>query len=295
METVYGILGGSVILALAVIIIVLIFKDPIRRRIESGSSFESSFGPRGARLVLGPSEASKEVASSTTTQDSPSSGSLPIDAKLIHVVPPLEPDRFMTIELPHHQPPQFYHHSYAPTGLIIIHQVPFFLRPVVDEAEKPIGHQAIDIKPSGDNVAAIEEVPVHVQDVSLVHLLLSAGHGFASRDGVQLLGKRIGYFEFVFSDGTNSKTDLVLGKNIREWAFAKYADLVRQVDYNLTKPAWIAHDNAHRIDYMKVALPEAPKTLEVVRVVAKFEDEHPNKSLVHPAILISAITCERAR
>lgn len=293
MDPVLGILGGAAIIAAALFGVTLLFRDPIRKRIESGAHFETSISTREAKLILGASKEDRTAVSSLPSSEAASPKALLTDARLMHVVPPLGPTRFETVKLPRRKPPKFYNWSYAPTGLLIMEQIPFFLQPVGDEAGRLIGHQTIDLGPADDNTATIDEIPVGVKSVSTVHFLLSAGHGFASHEGVQFLGKRIGYLEFEFAGSITQRTDLILGKNIREWAFGNHPDLVRDVDYDLTKPAWVSHDNTRRIDRMSVPVDGGPRTLERIRVVAKFEDEHLEKRMLLPAVIISAITCER--
>jgi hypothetical protein len=292
METVYQALGITLIIAIAVVIIAMMFRDSIRKRIESGASFESSFGPTGAKLLLGPSD--KEApALPSAAQPQQVSEPLLTDAKLIKLIPPLDPKRFKTITLPAHQPPPVYKLPDAPTGLFMLNQIPFFLQPVVDAARNLIGHQVIDIAPGHGNAATVEEVPANVQDVTAVHFLLSAGNGHVTWEGVQFLGKQIGHVELLFADNTTQRVNLLLGKHIREWAFENFPGLVRDIDPALTQPAWVSYDNAHRIDYMPVSVGGGPKTLKHIRVVAQFEDKHLEKPIALPAIIISAITCER--
>lgn len=201
METVYQVLGTALIIAIAIIVIALIFGDSIRKRIESGASFESSIGPGGAKLLLGPSE--KEATTPPSVAQAPqASEAVLIDSKLIKLIPPLNPKRYKTKTLPLHQPPPVYKLPDAPTGVVMINQVPFYLQPVVDAARSLIGHQVIDLAPGSQNTATIEEVPAQVEEATAVHFLLSAGHGHVSWKGVQFLGKQVGRIELLFAENT---------------------------------------------------------------------------------------------
>jgi hypothetical protein len=84
---------------------------------------------------------------------------------------------------------------------------------------------------------------------------------------------------------------LVLGKNIREWAYGNQGNLVRVIDYDSAKPIWIAHDYSCLLDLMPVTVTEGPKTLITIRIVAEFEETYPG--ITKPATRISAVTCER--
>src|SRR3990172_2082401 len=292
METVYQVLGTVVIIAVAIIFILWMFRDAIRKRIESGSSFGASIGPSGANILLGSSD--KDTAtSSSPIHPAQTSGAIPTDPRLIKLIPPLNPKRFKTITLPAHQPTPLYELPDAPTGVAMFNQIPFFLQPVVDAARKLIGHQNIDIAPGPGNSETVEVVSANVEETTAVHFLLSAGHGHASWQGVQFLDKQIGYIEFLFADSSTQRTHLILGKHLREWAFENFPGLVRDIDPILTQPAWVSFYNAHRIDMMSVAITGGPKILKTIRVVAKFEDDHIGKQITFPAIKISAITCER--
>ena len=161
---------------------------------------------------------------------------------------------------------------------------------MITETGNLLGHRAIDVLPSEDNVERVVEVSVRTEGTVSVHLLLVAGNGWAEFEGVQFLGKRIGYIELVFDDRSTLRTDLVLGKNIREWAFGNSPDLVKHLDSKTTLPAWISHNSHYRIDTMAIHIPanESARIRELVkiRVVAKFEDD-PGKKLPLPAIIIN--------
>lgn len=208
------------------------------------------------------------------------------DPRLIKLVPPIEPTRFMTVVLPGDpQLSSFYRLSCAPTGVMVINHVPFFLQPVLDNHHEIIGHQTIDIAPGYENTPTVKEVPIIVDMVVAVHFLLSAGAAF-----VYLLGRQIGCIEMLFADNTTQRIPLVLGKHLREWAFENIPNLVRDIDPSITQPAWVSHNNAHRIDMMSITLDGDPKALKAIRIIAKVDGE-PADSL--PSIIISAITCER--
>lgn len=163
------------------------------------------------------------------------------DPKLRNLVPQLS-HRFRIIKLPESEPQKAYGISYAPLGLLMVNEVPFYLEPAVDPNGILIGHKTIDIQPGEHNAERIMIVPANVHPVSRVHFLLAAGHGWAEHQGVQFVDKRIGYIELVFADKSTQRANLTLGKDIREWAFGNSPELVKDINHDTTKPAWISHD-----------------------------------------------------
>jgi hypothetical protein len=285
----------ALILAGAIIALAMMFYKPISRRIDGGASFEASIAPGGAKLLLTSSDkapANPKGQPLDESQPAKASRLLP-DVRLLHLIPTLSPFRFQTIELPRRQPLNFYAWSSAPVGVYVIDHVPFFLQPVGDATGKWLGHHAVDVHPTEDNTQSDVEVPANVQDVTTVHLLLSAGNGWVSQDNVQYMGRRIGCIVLIFADKSEQIVNLVLGQNIREWAFGNSTNLVREIEYGQTKPAWVSYDNTHRIDIMSIPVEKGPKDLKTLRIVARFESEHLEKPLPLPAIIVSAITCER--
>jgi hypothetical protein len=216
-----------------------------------------------------------------------------MDAKLVRFIPPLEPSRFRIVSLPTHTPTSFFNWPYSPTGLSVYYQIPFLLFPVIDMADnKPLGHATLTVQPSPQNVAAIIEIAASEKNVSKVHFLLSAGHGWREHEGLAFLYRRIGHIELQFSNGSSQRVDMVLGKNIREWAFGNSPNLVTEIDTAQTIPAWLSHDSTKRFDLMTISIQGSPKDLRSITVVGHFEDDHPGKEFPTPSINVSAITCE---
>lgn len=217
------------------------------------------------------------------------------DAKLVQVSPPIEPARFLMLDLPRREPINVYGWPHTPLGVNIFYDVPFFLQPVTDASTNNIiGHHAIDIRPTKAHDRAIVEMPVHVMGLQTIDFLLSAGNGWVMSEGILFLGKRIGYVELVFVDDSTQRIDLTLGKNIREWFFGWNANLVNRVDFSITKPAWVSHDQSRRFDFLSTSVFNGPKDLAMLRVVAVFEDASRDRMANYPSIIISAITCEKS-
>ncbi len=216
-----------------------------------------------------------------------------IDPKLIRFVPPFRPAQFKIVDLPRNTG-AYYDWQYSPTGLVIVYAIPFFLLPVHDSQGYPRGHLVLSLQPTSENAAKSEHVEIRAKNVSFAHFLLAAGNGWRERDGIQFLYRRIGSIHLQFDDGQAQSIDLILGKNIREWAFGNSIDLVTEIDTAQAKPAWLSHDNTRRIDMMSVPIAGAPKALRAIQVVAQFEHDHPGKYVYTPAVIISAITLERS-
>lgn len=275
-----GLFGLLVILA--AIVVVLAVRRP-----------EALHGQRPEVAVA--SQETEAALSKSVQEVAEASGTQPklIDPTLVQFIPPLAPSQFKTIGLPRHEPPKFYGYPHSPTGLIVSYSIPFFLVPVLDAAGHSMGHLAVDLHPTSRNVAEREMIPVDVDNVCSAHFLIAAGHGWRQRDGITFLNRRIGYIRLKFSDGSDQTINLVLGANIREWAFGNNTNLVTEIDVSLARPAWISYDNRRRIDLLSAQIEHGPKHISTIEIVAEFEDTPPGKEVVFPAILISAITLER--
>lgn len=217
-----------------------------------------------------------------------------IDPKLVRFIPPIPPTKFRTLNLPRPDPPPWFHWAYAPTGKIPFYGIPFFLLPVTTPAGDPKGHLVIDVQPSQDNHPSTQIVEADVPRARSVHLLISAGHGWRMHEGVQFLNKRIGYLMLRFSNGESQRVDLVLGRHLREWAFGNNTNLVTELDPDLSKPAWLSHNSICRFDLLTINVSNGPKDLHSIDVTAEFEDDHPDKKISTPSIIVSAITVERS-
>jgi hypothetical protein len=216
-----------------------------------------------------------------------------VDPKLIRFIPPLNPTQFKVIRFPDEIPPNYFKHPYVPTGVFINYQIPFFLLPVTDINKAALGHAVIDIQPSLLNEPKSKRLEASVDTAKNVHILISAGHGLRMDGTIQFLFKRIGYLRFVFKDGSEQRTDLVLGKHLREWAFGNSTNLVTELDLSWSKPAWLSHDSTKRFDLLTIPIANQPKDLRAIEIIAEFEEGHPDKPFMTPSIIVSAITVER--
>jgi hypothetical protein len=212
-----------------------------------------------------------------------------VDPKLVRFIPPLSPTKFKIVDLPRPQPPPYFNWPYSPTGNIVIYDIPFFLLPVTDSESSMKGHLVVDVQPSQKNDSHQERLYAGVTNTRSVHFLISAGHGWRVHEGVQFLNRRIGYLRFAFHDGTELRKDLILGKHLREWAFGNSTDLVTELDQSLAKPAWLSHDSTRRFDLLTISFDGQVKHLEFIDIVAKFEDDHPDKLISIPSIIITGL------
>ncbi len=217
-----------------------------------------------------------------------------IDPKLVRFIPPLPPTQFKIINLPRGSPIGIFKWPFSPTGKLVLYGIPFFLVPILDSADVMRGHLVIDIHPDEQNRPEAVKVEVSAEDVSFVHILISAGHGYRIHKEIQFLHRRVGYVRFEFADGTEQRTDLVLGQHLREWAFGNSPKLVTEIDLSWTKPAWLSHNSTRRFDLLTIPLGDAPRDLEAIEFVAQFEDDHPGKNVQTPSIIVSGITLGRA-
>lgn len=304
MEFLNSATGVALVVGLTFVITALLFRKSIVRRIEEGSPFTTEISATRAKLILGnreegiPPAGAEALERLSLPQEGPTVETeprrLPADPKLVHIVPPIDPEKFRTLPFPILDNPQSYQFPFAPSGLALFNGVPFFLRPTGDKEGRLIGHQVLNVQPDARNHTAITELSAAAEGVSVVHFLISAGHGRISHEGVQFLHKRIGYIELVFKDEPTQRVTLVLGRNIREWAFGNPFDLVRTVDDPSVRPAWVSHNSLCRIDHLTVSIQNAPRDLKAIHLAAKFEDDQPDREFMYPAVILSAATAERS-
>ena len=216
-----------------------------------------------------------------------------VDPKLVRFDTTLNPIQFRILNLPRPEKLPFYNWTYSPTGTIPFYEIPFFLLPVTDQIGNPKGHLVINVQPSQTNDPITQIIEARVKKAIFAHFLISSGHAWRMHEGIQFLNRRIGYLRFKFEDGSKQRTDLVLGKHLREWAFGNNTNLVTEFDQKLVKPAWLSHNSTNRFDLLSIELINSPKNLELIEIVAQFEDDHPGKIISTPAIIVSAITIER--
>lgn len=293
MNTTQAIMLGAGITTVAILIVVILFRRSIVSAIESGRFFGIDIGLRGAKLLVGPSVTDVPSPEVPETEIVPTPPDETPDPKLVRFIPPLPPGKFRIAPLPRPTPPPFYNWPYAPTGKFVIYDIPFFLLPVGDDLGNLKGHLVLTVQPSNENIPDVKEIRVQIDNVIVVHILISAGHGWRSHKGVDFLHRRIGYVDLHFADGMSQREPLILGKNLREWAFGNSPNLVTELDMNAARPAWLSHDSTKRIDLLSIPIGGGAKDIHRIELVGKFEVDHPGKSFSTPATIISAVTLER--
>jgi hypothetical protein len=215
------------------------------------------------------------------------------DTKLVRFVPPFRPGQYSIVRLPDSSPPQQYNFPLAPLGLSVFYGVPFFLWPSTDTATGALlGHRTVSVQPSETNDPVIRVIAVHVGRVAKAHLLITAGHGWREKDGEVFLHRRIGFVHLDFADHSRQTVEIVLGRNVREWAFGNDVNLVEEIDTSQTVPAWLAHNSTRRLDMMSVVVLGGPREVRTITLEGRFENDHPGRVFPTPAIIVSAITCE---
>jgi hypothetical protein len=217
-------------------------------------------------------------------------GGVLADPKLANQVPSLA-TKFRLVDIPEYEPPRYLQFPLSPVGLFMIQKIPFYLKPAIDKTGRVLGHCVVDVQPDYYNVARTAVIDALVEDVSKIHFLIAAGHGWSEHEGIQFLQRRIGYIELMMTGGAIQSEDLILGRNVREWAFGNAQELVRVIDESYASPAWVSYNNHYRIDTISLSVRDGPKGLSRIKVVAQFEIGI-NKKIRTPAIIISAITCE---
>lgn len=218
-----------------------------------------------------------------------------VDPKLVHFTPPFKPNQFSIINIPRPDPiKSSYLYKFAPFGILATNNIPFFLLPVEDNFGNPMGHLTVQVQPPPNNiVASIEKFDANCNNIYQAHFLISAGHGWRLRDGIQILNKRIGYIRFEFSDNTNQTFQLIIGKHLREWSFGNNPNLITEIDLNWAKPAWLSHDGTKRIDILTIPIQNGPKDIKQIEIGAQFDEDPKGNIKDPPVIIISAITFER--
>lgn len=217
-----------------------------------------------------------------------------IDPKLVRFIPPLSPTQFKIINLPRDGHVGVFNWPYSPSGKIVPYGIPFYLVPMLDSANMMRGHLVIDLQPDEKNMPKSSNIEARAEDISFAYMLISAGHGHRMHEGIQFLHRRVGYVRFEFSDGSEQRTDFVLGQHLREWAFGNSPNSVTEIDLSWTKPAWLSHNSTRRFDMLTIPIDGAPRDLESIELAAQFEDDHPGISARTPSIIVSAITLGRA-
>lgn len=272
-----------IVVILIVLILIVTTLAIVRPQALKGSSISLPFDSTKPEVAAKIREIAKNEAINTEL----------VDPKLVHFIPPLNPIQFKIISFHHDFAPQYFNWPFVPTGAFVVYGVPFFLLPVTDSNGSMIGHVVLDSQPGAYNEPSIRKVEAPVEEAKNVHFLISAGHGYRMYDKVQFLYKRIGYLRFIYKDGTDQRTDLILGKHLREWAFGNSPNLVTELDPAWSKPAWLSHDNTRRFDTLSVPISGSPKYLSMIEIVSEFEQNHPDNAYKTPSIIISAITVER--
>jgi hypothetical protein len=213
-----------------------------------------------------------------------------LDPRLKHFAPSI-PSSFITLDLPFDKTPKTYGRPHCPIGVFVVYDIPFRLVPEFNQSTHDYEHAIIDISPDiQTNLPSVVSVPVSLSNVEKVHFLITAGHGRVSYQGVEFVKRRIGYLELRFSNDAVQKEYLVLGANIREWAYGSEHEIVEELDHSLARPVWLSHDRFCLLDLLSVKVEQFPNQLESIHVVAEFEERIPG--IMKPVVRVSAITCE---
>jgi len=144
------------------------------------------------------------------------------------------------------------------------------------------------------------KLPKPVGQVKSVHLLINARGGWKSQPetGTWLEGSKIGGIDLVFAHRTSQSTDLILGRNIREWAIGNAPDrLVSKVTDSACHLAWRGSSYEGKyavIDRLEIPVlaPNRGKELESI-VFIRDIPQHPEfLGTSHLHFFVSAVTLE---
>lgn len=217
-------------------------------------------------------------------------GDQAISHDLDHFYPLIAKGKYRIVRLPKAEPIKGYGDSSSPKGYHIFHNIPFFFQLVPFSPGNFDDHVIIDIQPDINGNPTIINMQPEIRKAKKLHVMLSPGHGRREYMNIRFEGKRIGWINIIFADHRIKKVDLILGKNIREWAIRNRLDLVREISDKKTKPTWTNEDQTCVIDMMSINLGLLPRDILQIQIVAEFEEKAPGIS--KPAVRISAITCE---
>lgn len=217
-------------------------------------------------------------------------GNQALSHELDHFYPSIAKGKYWIVRLPKVEPIKGYGNSSSPKGYHVFYDIPFFFQEMPFSPGGFDDHVIIDIQPDSNGNPTIVNMPLKIRKAKKLHVMLSAGHGRREYMNIGFEGKRIGWINIIFDDNRIRKVELILGKNIREWACGNRLDLVREISDKRTKPAWTNEDQTYIIDMMSINLGLLPRDISQIQVVAEFEEKAPG--IQKPAVRISAITCE---
>jgi hypothetical protein len=119
-----------------------------------------------------------------------------------------------------------------PSEIVMPNKVEFKI-----ESNSPILDTANVIRvvlPRNDGFDEFGFNPGKIQKIKVAHFLINSGNSLKSYRGM-----KVGEIKLVFKDAPPIVTELVLGKNIREWCIGNPGDLVRDVsDHESNQVAW---------------------------------------------------------
>lgn len=185
----------------------------------------------------------------------------------------------------------------APRGHVWLRGVKFTITECPYVADDKVTYQGIRglrVQPNRSNVADIKEVDIHVESVNAVFMLIVAGHSYKRQENLQFENNEIGRIELHFREGPFQPQPLILGGNIREWAF-KTKGVVGTLSDDATVQIWEPLDGWCTLDMLRIEIEGGPKTLERIRIIGKFGGEGTLQRAPFPAIHVCAITCRTQR
>jgi hypothetical protein len=185
-----------------------------------------------------------------------------------------------------------------PLGEVRFGGVKFLLKPkfsIFDTTKQMRQPQPVD----GTTLVSLQ-LPESREWVRSVHILINASGGRKSHPETSTLleGSKIGSIKLAYTDGTSQDTDLVLGRNIREWAIGNAPDeLVSRVTDSTCQLAWRGSNTGGKyavIDRLEIPVLAANRGKELESIA--FVRDIPRHSFLlttpHLHFFVSAVTLE---
>ena len=180
-----------------------------------------------------------------------------------------------------------------PNGDVVLNGVQFRLKPdlLIFDTSKTISYYM----PRNDGGEEIDfRLPQPENQIKSVYFLLNSGNSNSI-----YTGEGIGEIKLVFKDAPPIVTELVLGKNIREWCPGNQGDYVREAsDPLLTMDAWtgLSKGGANAVmDCLQIPVYECMRNcfLEKIVFVHKFIQRPPDTMGVHFSVFAMSLEIEQ--
>ena len=154
----------------------------------------------------------------------------------------------------------------------------------------------ISVTPDRANHAKVRTIVEQVDSVIEIDVIVSAGnaHKFEPSDKVPFEGKRIGRIELHFEGVPSQIVDLILGRNIREWAIKNPGVVDTFSDKIAMQNVWQSLNGRFIQDMLRIPVQGGPKRLVRIKIVGEFGEDVSLREGNFPTIQVAAISCRVA-